>query len=185
MDDSQITTETVMKDYIPPEESSTRKRRTRNTAQSDSEPATGEPQKRTRSTKKISNPAAIRKDFNAVIARLLVFVGASPEKIYAQPPEPDQNLYDPTYTPELQPYLLPPSAAERIATLTDKINSATEGKIEKVKNSKIGILWSAVMAVVETAKTLNDLGKLIVDIRSQNAPTQTGEAPGGSPENPA
>ncbi len=173
MDESQITTESVMADYVPPEESTTRRRRGRQRTQpeTESESTDTDTPKRTRAAKKVSNPAAIRKDFNALIARMLVMVGAAPESVYAEPP--DTELEDPTYTKQLQPYLLPVSAAERIAKLTDKVNAATEGKIEKVKNSKLGIGWSALMAFIEMAKTLTDLGKLVASIKAENAQNGT------------
>lgn len=171
---SEPTTEDVMAGWEPPEETTTAKRRSRRAkAATETENTESEPKHtQTRTRKKISDPKAIRRDANALIAKAMVWAGADPSKVYADPPQPDMELIDPNYTADAQPYLLSPTAAERLALLTDKVNNATAGKIEKVKNSKVGIGWSLIMAVVEMSTTLQKLAKLMVEIKSQSQAQQ-------------
>ena len=195
MDEELSVHEALGSDFFPestPEPEPVKRRRGR-PRKDEVRPAPGDVQTSTHEPEAVTparTPDQVRRDadrmarelqdqVNEFVANWLADHGVDPEQIWKNPRR-RKEVNASIYSDNVQPLMLQENTAKAFAKVVVRLDEMTKGKIEKAKNSPLGIILTAAVALGTGAPYLKRLAGMFAQSLHQAAPPSEHAPDGGN-----
>ena len=123
----------------------------------------------------------LQEQVNEFVASWLVDHGVDPAKVYKNPAR-RKVVASSVYADEVQHLMMQENTARSVGKLITKLDDYSKGKFEKVKNSPLGLVFTAVGVLASGLPYVRTLMRTVAEVNRANAPVPPEETAVMPPE---